>query len=123
MFVIVGYIIVIASVLGGFALAGGHVAALWQPVEILMIAGAAAGAFVVAYGGKPAQAHGGDGALGAAADHNIGVVSLDDLERIAHRVRARRTGGGSGRVRSFGAEPNRDITGSEVDYCCRNKER
>ena len=56
MFVIVGYIIVLASVLGGFALAGGHMASLMQPVEILMIAGAAAGAFIVAYGGKSAKA-------------------------------------------------------------------
>ena len=43
MLVIVGYIIVIASVLGGFALAGGHIAALMQPLEFLMIGGAAAG--------------------------------------------------------------------------------
>ena len=56
MFLIVGYIIVIASVLGGFALAGGHVTSLWQPVEVLMICGAAAGAFLVGYGGKPAKA-------------------------------------------------------------------
>lgn len=47
MLVIIGYIIVLASVFGGFVLAGGHVAALFQPVEILMIAGGAAGAFVV----------------------------------------------------------------------------
>lgn len=56
MFVIIGYIAVLVSVLGGFALAGGHLAALMQPLEFLMIGGAAAGAFVVAYGGKPLQA-------------------------------------------------------------------
>ena len=56
MFVIVGYIIVSLSVFGGFVLAGGHMAALMQPVEFLMIGGAAAGAFVVAYGGKPMKA-------------------------------------------------------------------
>ena len=56
MFVIVGYIIVLASVLGGFALAGGHMASLMQPVEVIMIVGAASGAFIVAYGGKPAKA-------------------------------------------------------------------
>ena len=56
MFVIVGYIIVSLSVFGGFVLMGGHIAALMQPVEILMIGGAAAGAFVVAYGGKPMKA-------------------------------------------------------------------
>ena len=45
--VIVGYIVIIGSVFGGFMLAGGHLAALLQPVELLMIGGAAAGAFVV----------------------------------------------------------------------------
>jgi chemotaxis protein MotA len=56
MFVIIGYIAVLVSVLGGFMIAGGHIAALLQPVEFLMIGGAAAGAFVVAYGGKPLKA-------------------------------------------------------------------
>lgn len=47
MLIIVGYVVIIISVFGGFALGGGHVASLWQPVEVLMIAGAALGAFVV----------------------------------------------------------------------------
>jgi len=47
MSVIIGYIVVMASVFGGFVLAGGHVAALFQPVELLMIGGGAFGAFVV----------------------------------------------------------------------------
>lgn len=47
MLVIVGYLIVMFSVFGGFALAGGHLAALFQPIELLMIGGAAVGAFVV----------------------------------------------------------------------------
>lgn len=47
MLVIVGYVIVCASVFGGFVLAGGHIASLFQPVELLMIGGAAAGAFLV----------------------------------------------------------------------------
>ena len=45
--VIVGYIVVLGSVFGGFALAGGHLAALFQPLELLMIGGGAAGAFFV----------------------------------------------------------------------------
>jgi len=45
--VIVGYLIVIASVFGGFVIAGGHLASLLQPVELLMIGGAALGAFLV----------------------------------------------------------------------------
>lgn len=47
MFVIIGYVLVAASVFGGFAMAGGHLAALLQPIELLMIGGAAAGAFFV----------------------------------------------------------------------------
>jgi chemotaxis protein MotA len=54
--VILGYIVVFASVFGGFALAGGHVAALFQPVELLMIGGAALGAFVVGNNGKAIKA-------------------------------------------------------------------
>ena len=43
---IIGTLIIIGSVFGGFAIAGGHLGALMQPVELLMIGGAAAGAFI-----------------------------------------------------------------------------
>ncbi|WP_292027788.1 flagellar motor stator protein MotA [Telluria beijingensis] len=56
MLVIVGYIIVCACVFGGFALAGGHLASLWQPIELLMIGGAAFGAFFVGNNGKSIKA-------------------------------------------------------------------
>ncbi|MCW5589325.1 MAG: flagellar motor stator protein MotA [Legionellales bacterium] len=56
MFVIIGFLIVIGSVFGGFALAGGHLATLWQPVEVLMIGGSAVGAFLVTNGGKVSKA-------------------------------------------------------------------
>ncbi|MDP2399296.1 MAG: flagellar motor stator protein MotA [Burkholderiales bacterium] len=56
MLVIIGYIIVAGSVLGGYALAGGHLAALFQPLELLMIGGAAVGAFVVGNNGKALKA-------------------------------------------------------------------
>lgn len=56
MLVIVGYIIVVASVFGGFALAGGHLSALLQPVELLMIGGAAVGAFFVGNNTKSIKA-------------------------------------------------------------------
>ena len=45
---IAGYLVVIGSVLGGFIMSGGAVAALWHPFEILIIGGAALGAFMVA---------------------------------------------------------------------------
>lgn len=47
MFVIIGYIIILGSVIGGYALGGGHVGALWQPLELLTIGGGALGAFIV----------------------------------------------------------------------------
>jgi chemotaxis protein MotA len=54
--VIIGYIIVMASVFGGFALSGGHLGALFQPLELLMIAGAAGGAFLVGNNKKAIKA-------------------------------------------------------------------
>ena len=56
MLVIVGYVIVIGSVFGGFALAGGHLGSLVQPVELLMIGGAALGAFFVGNSNKAIKA-------------------------------------------------------------------
>lgn len=56
MLVIVGYIIVIISVFGGYMLAGGHVVALFQPVELLMIGGAGLGAFVISNSPKVLKA-------------------------------------------------------------------
>ena len=58
MIVIVGYVVVIASVLGGFAMAGGHLHVLWQPVEVIIICGAAAGGFVVSNTSKVLKAVG-----------------------------------------------------------------
>ena len=48
MFVLVGYAVILGAVFGGFAMAGGHLGSLLQPVELLMIFGSAAGAFLVA---------------------------------------------------------------------------
>lgn len=56
MFVILGYLIVLGSVLGGYALAGGHLASLMQPLELLMIGGAALGAFIISNPGKVLKA-------------------------------------------------------------------
>lgn len=56
MLVTIGYVIIIISVFGGFALAGGHLASLWQPVELLMIGGGAIGAFVVGNSNKAIKA-------------------------------------------------------------------
>lgn len=48
MFVIVGWLIALAGIFGGYAAAGGHLAALFQPLEVVMIGGGALGAFVAA---------------------------------------------------------------------------
>lgn len=48
MFVIIGSIVVIASVIIGYTAHGGHLAVLWQPFEVLIICGAALGAFITA---------------------------------------------------------------------------
>ena len=45
-----------ASVFGGFAMAGGNLGALFQPIELLMIGGAAGGAFMVGNNGKAIKA-------------------------------------------------------------------
>ncbi len=56
MFVIVGYVVVLAAIFGGFAMAGGHLAALFQPLELLMIFGGAIGAFLVGNTNKAVKA-------------------------------------------------------------------
>jgi chemotaxis protein MotA len=44
---ILGILIVLGAVFGGFAFMGGTVGAIWQPIELLIIVGAAVGALVV----------------------------------------------------------------------------
>jgi len=46
MFLIIGSVIVLASVVGGYIANGGHLEVLFQPFEVLIIFGAAIGAFV-----------------------------------------------------------------------------
>ena len=56
MLVIIGYVVVAFSVFGGFAMAGGHMGSLFQPIELLMIGGAALGAFIVGNTNKAIKA-------------------------------------------------------------------
>ncbi|HTM77319.1 MAG TPA: motility-associated protein, partial [Devosia sp.] len=44
---IVGAVVIFASVLGGYFMMGGHLAVLFQPFEMLIILGAAIGAFII----------------------------------------------------------------------------
>jgi chemotaxis protein MotA len=50
MWVLIGFAIIFFAVFGGFVMSGGHLAALFQPFELLMIAGGGAGAFVIGNG-------------------------------------------------------------------------
>jgi chemotaxis protein MotA len=46
MFALIGSVIVVACVVGGFLMAGGNLLLLWHPSEIVVIIGAALGAFI-----------------------------------------------------------------------------
>ncbi|TAK89936.1 MAG: flagellar motor stator protein MotA [Burkholderiaceae bacterium] len=56
MLVIVGYVVVVLCVFGGYAMHGGHLGALWQPTEVLTILGGAMGAFIVSNSAKVSKA-------------------------------------------------------------------
>ena len=56
MFVVIGYVVVCGMIVGAYALAGGHLGALWQPLEVMMIFGGAVGAFVVGNDSKAIKA-------------------------------------------------------------------
>ena len=56
MFVIIGYVVICATIFGGYAMAGGHLGGLWQPLEVLMIFGGALGSFVVGNDSKALKA-------------------------------------------------------------------
>jgi chemotaxis protein MotA len=45
---LIGIVIALGAIIGGYAAEGGHLSVIWQPSEYLMIAGAAVGTFVVA---------------------------------------------------------------------------
>ena len=48
MFVVIGIIVVLGAILGGFVLEGGKLLVLFQPAEFVIIGGAAVGAFLIA---------------------------------------------------------------------------
>ncbi|AKP32260.1 flagellar motor stator protein MotA [Yersinia aleksiciae] len=56
MLVILGYIVVLGAVFGGYMIVGGHLGALYQPAEFLIIGGAGIGAFIVGNNGKAIKA-------------------------------------------------------------------
>lgn len=48
MMILVGAVVIFACVLGAYGFHGGHLGVLWQPVEFIIIGGAAIGAFIIA---------------------------------------------------------------------------
>ncbi len=48
MFVIIGCLVVVACTFGGYVAMGGKLYVLWQPFEVVIIVGAAIGAFIIA---------------------------------------------------------------------------
>ncbi|MDA8384390.1 MAG: flagellar motor stator protein MotA [Betaproteobacteria bacterium] len=56
MLVLIGWAVVLGAVFGGFALEGGELGALMQPIELLMIGGAALGSFFVGNSPKAIKA-------------------------------------------------------------------
>ncbi|MDX5379545.1 MAG: flagellar motor stator protein MotA [Halomonas sp.] len=56
MLILLGYLVVVLCVFGGFVLAGGFLGPLYQPTELLMTGGAGVGAFIAANNGKAIKA-------------------------------------------------------------------
>lgn len=56
MSLIIGYIIILLCVFGGFAMSGGHLAAIFQPSELVIICGAAIGSFIIGNTGASLKA-------------------------------------------------------------------
>jgi chemotaxis protein MotA len=93
MIAVAGIVVVIASVLGGFILEGGPIAILIQPVELLIIGGAALGTLIIG-----APKHHLIGLLGAlkkmVAGGTLGKAAYLDLLRLQYEmfVNARKHG-------------------------------
>ena len=45
---VIGLVVALGCMLGGFAASGGHISVIWQPYELIIIAGSALGTFIVA---------------------------------------------------------------------------
>lgn len=51
-FTIIGFVVLFGCVVGGFVLEGGAIMTLWQPIEVLIIGGAAVGSLILGTPGK-----------------------------------------------------------------------
>ena len=64
---------------------------------------------------ESADPHGSNAGFGSAANHGIGVTVLYQAIRIANGVSPGGAGRGRRRIRTFGSDPNRDVSGSHID--------
>ncbi len=75
MFLIIGSVVVIASVVGGYMANGGHLVVLFQPFELVIIFGAAIGAFITS-NRKPV--------LGRTAKEIVGLLKPERYDKAAY---------------------------------------
>ena len=91
--VIIGWVLLFGSVLGGFALAGGHLIVLVQPVEYIIIIGAALAAFVAGNSGKTMKATMGGFATAFKGSKYKKALYMETLALLYHIfTRARKEG-------------------------------
>ena len=75
MFLIIGLVVVIGSVIGGYVMHHGKLGVLWQPTEFIIIGGAGLGAFIVANG---------VGTLKASVAATIGLLKPNPFSKTAY---------------------------------------
>ncbi|HXC58023.1 MAG TPA: flagellar motor stator protein MotA [Steroidobacteraceae bacterium] len=85
MFAIIGTLVVLGSVLGGFLMGGSSILLLWHPLEIVVICGGALGAFLISNPLKVVKAAFG-GALGIAKGSRYGRAEYIQLLKLVYDI-------------------------------------
>jgi chemotaxis protein MotA len=84
-FAIIGTLVVLGSVLGGFLMGGGSILLLWHPLEIVVIVGGALGAFLISNPLKVVKSSFG-GALGVAKGSRYGRAEYIQLLKLVYDI-------------------------------------
>ena len=85
MFAIIGTLVVLGSVIGGFLMGGSSILLLWHPLEIVVICGGALGAFLISNPLKVVKAAFG-GALGIAKGSRYGRAEYIQLLKLVYDI-------------------------------------
>lgn len=85
MFAIIGSLVVLGSVLGGFMMGGSSLLLLWHPLEVVVICGAALGAFLISNPLKVVKAAFG-GALGLVKGAKYGREEYIQLLKLVYDI-------------------------------------